>query len=433
MSFIISVEGSERSREDSKEAQQSKYSIIQEFSSVNTMQNFHRSTSDSIKNIEKIQLFTDVLPQDQNSEEIICKIYTADNADISHVDYSHYEKKKILHKVARKIRLSADGLIKKAKKSFRYIYSKKNGIQKDCAICYEESLTHWNLPDCNNLSFCIDCIKYYIEVQIKEYNILKIPCPCDNCTKFLSKSDILQFIPLDLYTKYEQILERRLLAQEPTVKFCITPNCDGIIKKSPTETKRMCPICNLEMCFDCGKFWHEGKTCEQKEDLEYKSWAYGKNIKNCPKCRYKIEKNNGCKHITCIICNCEFCWICGICWYPEHINTDCTEIQIFSKLKNKPISKIGMRTFLYCFLILFCGIPIFFGLGVFCPAYIFTKKVYETHKNTLGKCAIPTIVIVYILALILIPVALGICVACFPFFICYYFYSKCKFQNRLII
>jgi len=40
-----------------------------------------------------------------------------------------------------------------------------------------------------------------------------------------------------------------------------------------------------------------------------------------PKCRSRIEKNQGCNHMTCQKCKHEFCWICGGDWKDHGANT----------------------------------------------------------------------------------------------------------------
>ena len=37
-------------------------------------------------------------------------------------------------------------------------------------------------------------------------------------------------------------------------------------------------------------------------------------VKRCPACRYPIEKNGGCPHMTCSLCRKEFCWFCRADW-----------------------------------------------------------------------------------------------------------------------
>ena len=60
---------------------------------------------------------------------------------------------------------------------------------------------------------------------------------------------------------------------------------------------------------------------------EYKSWFIAddfhwkqdvfwisKHCKNCPKCGWNIQKNEGCNHMTCRTCQHQFCWLCFQDW-----------------------------------------------------------------------------------------------------------------------
>lgn len=75
-----------------------------------------------------------------------------------------------------------------------------------------------------------------------------------------------------------------------------------------------CPDCLALFCFICGSNWHEPLTCDQVKqfksfDHESLTWI-SRNTKKCPKCKWPIEKNSGCDHMTCRKCNHEFCWNC---------------------------------------------------------------------------------------------------------------------------
>ena len=45
-------------------------------------------------------------------------------------------------------------------------------------------------------------------------------------------------------------------------------------------------------------------------EKEYENFVKNSNYKYCPKCKVKVEKSEGCNHMTCVICKYEFCWIC---------------------------------------------------------------------------------------------------------------------------
>jgi hypothetical protein len=64
------------------------------------------------------------------------------------------------------------------------------------------------------------------------------------------------------------------------------------------------------MCFKCLSEWHSGMSCEiYMRKHGYNTLANPK-LKLCPKCFIKIEKSDGCNHMTCLGCGHEFCWIC---------------------------------------------------------------------------------------------------------------------------
>lgn len=54
-------------------------------------------------------------------------------------------------------------------------------------------------------------------------------------------------------------------------------------------------------------------NCENKVEKDFTKWI-GKeqNVKKCPKCKFFIQKNQGCNHMKCAnpSCKYEFCWIC---------------------------------------------------------------------------------------------------------------------------
>lgn len=47
-----------------------------------------------------------------------------------------------------------------------------------------------------------------------------------------------------------------------------------------------------------------------EEQKEFINFAKGAHMKQCPSCKFWVEKNKGCDHMTCR-CGYEFCFRCG--------------------------------------------------------------------------------------------------------------------------
>ena len=96
------------------------------------------------------------------------------------------------------------------------------------------------------------------------------------------------------------------------MRWCPNPNCKGAIRGQTLDDKIViCSKCQTKVCFSCRGEGHEGKTCEKALEDQLEGWAAEKGgVKFCPVCRSKIEKNEGCNHMTCVVCKYEFCWNC---------------------------------------------------------------------------------------------------------------------------
>lgn len=80
--------------------------------------------------------------------------------------------------------------------------------------------------------------------------------------------------------------------------WCFTNACTGVL-----DSKGECSICDTEYCLSCEKEKGITHTCK-KEDVE--SVSYMKNAPQCPCCKIRCEKTEGCNHMTCANCKHEF-------------------------------------------------------------------------------------------------------------------------------
>lgn len=94
------------------------------------------------------------------------------------------------------------------------------------------------------------------------------------------------------------------------------------------EVRFECLECHKEYCLNCRVEWHKDMSCKEykissttsEDDEKFISFVKGKKFKQCPKCKFWVEKNEGCDHMTCK-CKFEFCYKCG----GVYMKCECTE------------------------------------------------------------------------------------------------------------
>jgi len=151
-----------------------------------------------------------------------------------------------------------------------------------CNICYKNIINKSHVKHCNMCNFvtCSICASHIHKTNEMAGSIINITIfKCPQC-KMLPA-----VFPKSITAKLKNMIINKNNKDEliGICKFC----------KEYDYIKIFCNNTNVPKIYECEKC-----ICIKKF-----------NYKRCPRCKKPIEKNGGCRHMTCI-CNYEFCWYC---------------------------------------------------------------------------------------------------------------------------
>ncbi|KAM7280572.1 hypothetical protein ACFE04_007706 [Oxalis oulophora] len=191
-----------------------------------------------------------------------------------------------------------------------------------CDICYELKRLH-PLKDCIHW-FCQDCITKLISTNL-ENNVAIIPCPGLNCKRrTIQLESVRSLLPKSLVDLWSAALCKNFLNESQTL-YCpfrdcnatlLIDNCNEIVRLSE------CPSCHRLFCAYCNIPWHSGIDCKEhgrlnEDDMMVIELAKKNKWSRCPRCKFYVERTEGCPHITCR-CKYQFCYGCGEEWNKNH-------------------------------------------------------------------------------------------------------------------
>ncbi|KAM7280911.1 hypothetical protein ACFE04_008045 [Oxalis oulophora] len=191
-----------------------------------------------------------------------------------------------------------------------------------CDICTELKQIS-SIKGCTH-SFCLDCITKHVSSKL-ENNVANVPCPGLHCENLLHLESLISVLPKYVVDSWNYVLCMNLLNDLP-ISYCpfkdcsetlLTDDCKSIVKESE------CPTCHRLFCAECKVPWHSGIDCEEfrkldedergNDDLMVRKLAKENKWGRCPRCKFYVERIQGCPHITCW-CKYEFCYGCGLQW-----------------------------------------------------------------------------------------------------------------------
>ncbi|KAL8380775.1 hypothetical protein RB595_005184 [Gaeumannomyces hyphopodioides] len=201
---------------------------------------------------------------------------------------------------------------------------------RDCSVCWTEAEEPVVVTSCGH-AYCAGCFADLCGAEPAAGTRHLVACVGDaaTCRKALPLAELKEHLSS---AEFEDVLKAAFTShvrRHPAdFGYCPTPDCgriyrvvddpDGSSAATATDTQTAvftCPGCFEATCTRCQGHSHPGLTCaDAKEEAVGGCEALARakaelGVKDCPKCKTAMEKNEGCNHMTCH-CGAHICWVC---------------------------------------------------------------------------------------------------------------------------
>ena len=195
-----------------------------------------------------------------------------------------------------------------------------HNVFTECSVCCEFK-TDICAPSTCSHQFCRQCWSENINAKLNIGAISRINCLDYSCKQPIDETFIRSVLDDTDFLKYKNFTNALLVDSKKSLIFCPNKDCGQIVDK--TIVPVVCRRCRIEICNKCDLQSHPNTACLVLEDRRFRRWASRASklgVKNCPTCRSRTEKLQGCNHMTCIRCATEWCWVCGQVIESDHYN-----------------------------------------------------------------------------------------------------------------
>ena len=185
-----------------------------------------------------------------------------------------------------------------------------------CEICYDDyDLSEMRAMPCAH-GFCSDCWHDFCVNAVTEEGpaCVRVTCPQAGCSEVVTETEMRAALEMEspqTYARYQNFQLRSFVESSRLTRWCPGAGCSRVacaVSASAMEQDdnvAHCELCQISFCIICGEEPHAPTGCKElslwnekcRNESETANWILA-NTKSCPKCVSRIEKNQGCNHLT---------------------------------------------------------------------------------------------------------------------------------------
>jgi len=195
----------------------------------------------------------------------------------------------------------------------------------ECSFCFDVvPKQEMKMMTCCLFNCCSNCMRQDFTVRINDGNTV---IRCHHCGNPAADDFIRECVLPNTFTKF---LRFKAARENPLLRSC--SKCGHVQEGKASKPSMTCAGCShvyeplspavitlpiqtfTRYCFTHGDS-HTGQSCAdwtRSHAVVEKATAsiIKKDSKKCPQCRVITYKTEGCNHMHCTRCGCDWCWIC---------------------------------------------------------------------------------------------------------------------------
>ncbi|KAI7818206.1 hypothetical protein BC939DRAFT_401724 [Gamsiella multidivaricata] len=171
--------------------------------------------------------------------------------------------------------------------------------------------------------FCLECSRRGAEAELG-YRRTVLKCMTDGCTAVFTDAEAVKFLPkpvLQGLFRARQQNELKMAGLDSLVECPFCSYAAVVENDQDKEFRCQAPRCRKVSCRLCKALTHIPQSCEEyRQELEKNNVLLVQHkveeqmsealIRECPQCKSRFFKTEGCNKMTCPECGTKMCYIC---------------------------------------------------------------------------------------------------------------------------